>query len=184
MDKQEILDMITRAQTKVDKAQVMRYKAQEELDKAQELLKEYEIKNAKEIKRWKPKNHDTFYFIDSDGEVSQTNFEVSCDYDLHRYNFYNCFKTRKQAKAEAEKILIRRQLEDIAKRLNRGKKINWFHNDCKYYIVLDTTFNLIDTGSRKCHKIQGVVYCLDENFAKVASREIGEKKLIKYLKSE
>ena len=47
MDKQEILDMITRAQTKVDKAQVMRYKVQAELDRAQELLKEYEIKMRK-----------------------------------------------------------------------------------------------------------------------------------------
>ena len=129
MDKQEILDKVTRAQARVDKSKVKMYKAQAELDKAQELLKEYEIKNTKEIKRWKPKNHDTFYFIDSDGEVEQTNFEGSCDYDVSRYNFYNCFQTREQAEQEAEKILVRRMLEDIARKLDRGKKIDWENYD-------------------------------------------------------
>lgn len=183
MDKQEILDTITRAQAKIDKAKVKVYKAQEELDKAQELLKEYEIKNAKEIKRWKPKDYEAYWFVNGRGQIVESWFTSAKVNDIKRYyETYNCFQTKKEAEQEAEKILIRRQLEDIAQRLNRGKEINWFHNDCKYYIIFDTVFKLIDTDYRKCHKIQGVIYCLDENFKDVAVEEIGEERLKKYLR--
>ena len=50
------------------------------------------------------------------------------------YRAYNCFKTQEEAEQEAEKILVRRQLEDIAKRLNKGEKFDWKRNQPKWYL--------------------------------------------------
>lgn len=92
-------------------------------------------------------------------------------------------KTREQAKAEAEKILVRRMLEDIARRLNKGKKIDWNDGENKYCIALGTR-NYIITECNAVHKLQGVVYCLDNSFRNVAIQEIGEERLKKYLRGE
>ena len=105
--------------------------------------------------------------------------------DIKRYDFYNCFQTREQAEQEAEKILVRRQLEDIARRLNKGKEIDWSDEDqTKYFILLDCKTQLIERDGNLRNKIQGVVYCLDNNFRKIAIQEIGEKRLKKYLRGE
>lgn len=173
MNKQEILDKVTRAQAKIDKAQ-------EELDKAQELLKEYEIKNTKEIKRWKPEHSGEYWIVDSWGMV-YNEIWTNSNGDKKRYNFYNCFETREQAEQEAEKILVRRMLEDIARRLNRGKKIDWENYDqAKYFIYIDCEdigYNFDITV-----KTQGTVYCLSSDFIKVAIQEIGEERLKRYLR--
>ena len=101
------------------------------------------------------------------------------------FNFYNCFQTREQAEAEAEKILVRRQLEDIARRLNKGEKIDWkgAYQD-KYYIYLDTETDELIYGESIWSKDQGTVYCLDQDFLDVAIQEIGEERLKKYLRGE
>lgn len=175
MDKQEILDKVTRAQAKVDKAQ-------EELDKAQELLKEYEIKNTKEIKRWKPEHSGEYWIVDSWGMV-YNEIWTNSNSDKKRYDFYNCFETRKQAEQEAEKILIRRQLEDIAKKLNKGEKIDWKNtNQSKCFIGIQEDGKGITWDIEYEYKHQGVVYCLSLDFIKVAIEEIGEERLKKYLR--
>lgn len=45
--------------------------------------------------------------------------------DIERYKNYNCFQTCDQALFESEKILIRRQLEEIARMLNKGEEIDF-----------------------------------------------------------
>lgn len=77
-------------------------------------------------KRWHPNEKQCFWFIDSWCRTcvrDYRNLSVCCN---EYYSTYNCFKTKEQAEAEAEKILVRRQLEDIARRLNRGRNIDWF----------------------------------------------------------
>lgn len=106
--------------------------------------------------------------------------------DQNRYDFYNCFQTCEEAVAESEKILVRRMLEDIARRLNKGKKINW--NDdyqFKYYITWSASGEILkQCGNYPATVNEGVVYCLDENFLDVARREIGEDRLVKYIRGE
>ena len=153
--------------------------AQRKLDEARKKLDEYNTW----YKRWKPKLNEEYYYIN---QVSATFRDVNNEFDIDvaRYRTYNCFKTKKQAELEAEKILVRRQLEDIARRLNKGEKIDWSdENQYKWYIVYNTTFGFAIYSVSE-NTIQGVVYCLDKNFLNIAIQEIGEERLKKYLRGE
>ena len=84
---------------------------------------------------------------------------------------------------EAEKILIRRQLEEIARRLNKGQKIDW-NNDSQAKYRIELYCDEIKTNYYFTYKTQGAVYCLDKNFLNTAIKEIGEERLINYLRDE
>ena len=163
----------------------------------QELQKEIEKPRARlanmekmleqcEYERWKPEKKETYYFVNSWSEVEDT-WRSSINFipDKKRYNAYNCFKTKEQAKQESEKILVRRMLEDIARRLNKGKKIDWGNlSQSKYFIYLNNEDDELGYNYSGLHKFQGVVYCLKEDFLKVAIQEIGEERLKMYLRGE
>ena len=72
--------------------------------------------------RWKPKYDDRYYYVSE--ECTAMGSRAWAEYIVdERYRRYNVFKTEEEAKQEAEKILVRRMLEDIARRLNKGNKI-------------------------------------------------------------
>ena len=155
----------------------------EEINRTKEYLANMEkMLEECEYKRWKPEYMQKYRFVNAIGEVCE-NIWGGSNIDQCKYNFYNCFQTREQAKAEAEKILVRRMLENIARRLNRGEKINW--NNCgqsKY--AIDLYLNDIYPQGAYAYKSQGTVYCLDKSFKDVAIKEIGEERLKKYLRGE
>ena len=166
MDREEILDEIE--------------KTKEHLANMEKMLEDKEC----EYKRWKPKYYDRYYYVSEECAAMESRAWTEYTVD-ERYRRYNVFKTEEEAKQEAEKILVRRMLEDIARRLNKGNKIDW-HNEeqpkysirFNYYpgkIVLDRCFR---------QQALGVVYCLDKNFLDVAIQEIGEQRLKAYLKGE
>lgn len=131
------------------------------------------------LQRWKPKTNEKYWYVTSTNHTAQTDFVMGDDFQ--RWLIYNCFKTEKEANQETEKLLIRRQLEDIARRLNRGQKIDWGNNDqSKYFIYFDN--QNIRSNVNFTMKVQGAVYCLDENFIHVAIKEIGKERLENYLK--
>ena len=134
--------------------------------------------------RWKPKDGETFWLVDSYAQDTCTLYLDSTDeYNDRLFNSYNCFKTREEAKAESERILVRRQLEDIARRLNAGRKIDWASTtQRKYLIYFNHCCDRIELDNSRVHQIQGVIYCLDEKFLDRALKEIGEERLEKYLK--
>ena len=139
-----------------------------------------------EYGRWKPEKHETYYFVNSWSDVEDT-WRSSINFipDKKRYNAYNCFKTKEQAEAEAEKILVRRMLENIARRLNKGKKIDWGNlSQSKYFIYLNNEDDELGYNDSGLYKFQGVVYCLDTWFLDVAIQDIGEERLKKYLRGE
>lgn len=153
-------------------------KTKEHLANMEKMLKECN-------KRWMPNDFCPYFYVDSCMKIEQSDYYNDTYIHSERYNTYGTFKTREDAEQEAEKILIRRQLEDIARRLNRGGKIDW--NDeiqPKSFIFLDCRTQLIERDCSFRHKNQGIVYCLDRNFKDVAIKEIGEKRLIKYLRGE
>lgn len=165
MDREELLDEIE--------------KTKQHLANMEKMLKECEYV------RWKPKDFSPYFYVDSCMKIEQSDFYSDTYIHRERYNTYSTFKTREQAEAEAERILIRRQLEDIARRLNRGKEIDWSDEDQpKYSIDLDTIDNEIIWDKEARFISQGTVYCLDENFKDVAIKEIGEERLKKYLRGE
>lgn len=163
MNKQEILNEIN--------------KTKEHLDN---LVKKLEGCN----ERWKPNSCDAYYYIDAFGNVL-SQIETGHYSDSALWKSYNCFKTREQAETEVEKVLVRRMLEDIARRLNKGKKIDWNdENQIKYSIGLDPIYNEIFWDREARFISQGMVYCLDKSFRDIATQEIGEERLKKYLRGE
>lgn len=164
MDKQEILDEIN--------------KTKEHLANLEKKLQE--SKN----QRYKPKEHELFWYLDIWNRPCVRNYigaSVCCN---ESFKNYNCFQTKQEAEAEAEKILVRRQLEDIARRLNKGEKIDWeSESPRKYHLCIDK-YDFIYTNVCYSTKYQGTIYCLDENFKDVAIQEIGEERLKKYLRGE
>ena len=137
-----------------------------------------------EYRRWKPSKGEEYWIVDSLG-MADNEIWTNSNSDPHRYDFYNCFQTREEAEQEAEKILITRQLETIATRLNDGRKIDWNNKQqVKYCICLNVVDNEVIWYSKVQYTTQGAVYCLDRNFYKEAIQEIGLERLIKYLRSE
>ncbi len=138
-----------------------------------------------ECERWKPEDFSPYFYVDSCMKIEQSDFYNDTYIHSERYNTYSTFKTREEAEQELEKILVRRMLEDIARRLNKGRKIDWNnHDQFKYSICLDIIDNEIIWDSEKLFISQGTVYCLDRNFKDVAIKEIGEERLIKYLRGK
>ena len=155
-----------------------------EINKTKEHLANMEKMLEKcEYGRWKPKDGETWYYLDTYLEVIEDYYLTKTDSLFCKR--YNCFQTREQAEAEAEKILVRRMLEDIVRRLDKGEKINWNDkNQIKYAIHFDFYLDRIDSFYRLHQKEQGAVYCLNKNFSSVAIQEIGEERLKKYLRGE
>ena len=154
-------------------------KTKEHLANLEKILEEYEYK------RWEPKNGEEYFYVDNVGIVQNALFDNTMGYHLALCRTLNCFKTKEQAEAEAEKILVRRQLEDIARRLNKGEKPDWIKcYQKKYYLGYDQVNSKITLECRTTIIAQGTVYCLDINFYDVAIKEIGEGRLIKYLRGK
>lgn len=162
MDKQEILDEIN--------------KTKEHLANMEKMLEECDYE------RWKPIEDENYWYINGVNSVTDTCFIPSSN-DIKRFNNYNCFKTKEQAKSESEKILVRRMLENIARRLNKGQKIDW-NNDNQYKWYINHNPLGVATYTVHSNKVQGAVYCLDESFKDVAIQEIGEERLKAYLRGE
>ena len=154
-------------------------KIEEHLATMKKLLKDCEYS------RWNPKPSQEYFCVDDGNDVRCVIFNTMNAYDRDRIKTYNCFRTKEQAEQEAEKILVRRMLEDIARRLNKGQKIDWSDKEqTKYSIGLDAIDNEIIWDKEARFISQGMVYCLDMNFYNVAIQEIGEERLKKYLRGE
>lgn len=154
-------------------------KTKEQLANLEKMLEECEYE------RWVPADGERYYFLDTYGSISSDNFYSSDYFDSQRYQYYNCFQTREEAEQEAETILVRRQLEDIARRLNKGEKIDYKDNtQCKFCLTYNIVEDRIKIDSNyNCIRV-GVVHCLSMKFYNVAIQEIGEERLKKYLRGE
>ena len=156
----------------------------DEINKTKEHLANMEKMLEKCDERWKPNSCDPYYYVDFFGNVL-SQIESGHYSDNAFWESYNCFPTREEAETEAEKILVRRMLEDIARRLNKGQKIDWNNsNQYKYCLVYVNDYQHINQDYNINIIRQGTVYCLDGTFRSVAIREIGEERLKAYLRGE
>ena len=53
--------------------------------------------------QWKPKENDSYYCVDVDGDITDYTWDGD-GFDADCYNFGNCFHTREEAEAMAERI--------------------------------------------------------------------------------
>lgn len=146
------------------------------------------LKNFGILDKWRPQGGDTYYYIDSNVELN-SGYCYQDDSDNTfletKIKNFNCFKTKEEAEKEANKILIRRKLEDLARRLNEDKEINWNNsNQIKYHIMYNFERRYLDYAINYKYKDEGCIYCLNNNFLKEAIKEIGEEQLIDYIKGE
>lgn len=138
-----------------------------------------------ESERWKPKDGEKFFFIDARNRVCDKNYKEINACCREYYSTFNCFKTEEEAKQEAEKILIRKQLEDIARRLNKGQEIDWYNEEQNKYFICSNHWQdtiILEHGWK--NKFCGVIYCLDKNFLDVVIKEVGKERLKAYLRGE
>lgn len=156
--------------------------AQKALERAQKKLEELE--NSKKFGWWKPEKEHCYCYINNDGRICQ-DINDAAETDRFRLQNFNCFKTKEEAKLEQLQIVIRRKIQDIALRLNKGRKIDW--DDCsqeKYrsYIYYDPQMEVLSVSAVLCNR-QAFYHpiCLDEDFAKVISKELKDD-LEKYFK--
>ena len=152
----------------------------EELSKLEEKLKT--LKSG--VGRQMPEKGDIYYFL---GGARTSVFEgkwANDSYDQQRFNSYNYFKTEEEAQREIDRRLIKAKLNEIANRLNGGQVIQW--NSAiqrKYYLELDSEEPSLHLNFSIIDKIEGVTYCLSQDFLEVAADEIGEQELFDYMKN-
>lgn len=147
--------------------------AQKALERAQKKLAELE--NSKKYGWWKPEEDQNYYYIDSEGETWSEN-NAKSGIDTQRLDSFNCFRTIEEAGLEQLQIVIRRKIQDIALRLNKGRKIDWNdysqekYKSCIYY---DPQVEVLSVPTVLCNK-QDFYHpiCLDENFGKVIYNEL------------
>ena len=148
----------------------------EELSKLEEKLKT--LKSG--VDRQIPKNGDTYYFINF---KSYKDRWANDSFDQQRFNSYNYFKTEEEAQKEIDRRLIKAKLNEIANRLNGGQVIDWNNRQHKYYLILDSEESSLHLSFSFIDKIEGVTYCLSQDFLEVATEEIGEQELFDYMKN-
>lgn len=91
------------------------------------------------------------------------------------------YETKEARDRAVFKIEIETKLKNIAERLNKGQKIDWEDKkQYKFHIYYDYRDKILKYFVRDISRVQGAIYCLDENFLNVAKQEIGEDNLIKY----
>lgn len=64
---------------------------------------EYRIKTEKD-EPWKPKDGESYYFVDTDAECVETSFDINWTNDRLRIKSGNYFHTREEAEAAAERV--------------------------------------------------------------------------------
>ena len=152
----------------------------EELSKLEEKLKTLKPRAGRQM----PENGDIYYFIGGARTDVFENKWTNDPYDQQRFNSYNYFKTEEEAQKEIDRRLIKAKLNEIANRLNDGQVIQW--NSAiqrKYYLNLDSEESSLHLNFSIIDKIEGVTYCLSEDFLEVAVDEIGEQELFDYMKN-
>ena len=151
-----------------------------ELKEQIKLIKNEEINgNIRRI----PAEGDKYYYLNDFGEIGWANW-TNDKIDLFRFNTDNCFKTKEKVKEYKENLLIKQALKNLALELNNGVRINW---DCstqyKYYILYNNEFKKLTIGFNQIFQCSSKIYCINPNFLDKAKERIGEKKLIKLIKS-
>lgn len=145
----------------------------------QDLFDELQAEQQSEqLKRWRADENKYYWYMNTYGEVDSVE-ELKDRTDNGRYEIGNYYETREEAEKAEEKLKIYMQLNDLALRLNNGKKIDWNDEQEKYHIYYDYKDDKLESVYNLNFKEIGQIYCLDENILEVAKKEIGEENLRK-----
>ena len=127
-------------------------------------------------KVWKPKNNEKYYFIYSQGKLSNTIWNDS-SMDASLYAIGNCFRTKKEAEFAIEKQKVITELKRFSQEHN--EKIDWEDKSWKYCITYDYAINKVTYISALTSK-RNDIYFSSKEIAKQAIKAIGADRLKKY----
>ncbi len=158
------------------------------LDKILELeqqiveLKAEAEKEEKENKRWRSKDGDMYWFVDSNGGLTWS-YECNRDVDNFHYDTHNYFQTEEEAQKYANVLETERQLKKFADEHNN--KIDWANiNQEKWYLYYSYSCYKVGISSHYWTKKSRVIYFSSEEIAEQAIDTIGTDKIKEYLTYE
>lgn len=156
------------------------------IENLEELKRKYEelgneIKKFEKKNRWRAKENEVYYFVNSLGDII-SDCESYCRLDDFRYKTRNYFRTSKEAEDYLEKINIYCDLKNLAEELN-DEEIDFDNpNQTKFYFEYNShTKEFLEYGTVSVKEINQI-YCLDKKFLEIAKERIGEDQLIKLFK--
>lgn len=133
----------------------------------------------KELKRWKPKPNEEYYYVDCYGEVDNNWWEDGKD-DNFLFLTNNMFKTKEEAEFHLEKLKIYHELKLFADENN--EEIDWKNADqTKYTFLFDYRQNAFEYYNVIQFRRMGCIYFSSRELVKQAIKKVGEDRIKKYL---
>ncbi len=83
------------------------------MKQAKELVEKHQNADVSKKVRWKPKENDMYFFIDSVGMISEDWYTCGCKTDIFRNTTSNCFKTEEEARKELDRRIAEQELLDM-----------------------------------------------------------------------
>ena len=142
------------------------------------LAKDWEV--VEESKAWKPKQGETYYYVENVGEVlgdCNTNHEV----DKNRINLGNCFKTKEEAEHMVEKLKVINELKNFALE-NNAEEIDWKNlKQVKWAIAYSRIYKNLELNDwRNTQFSSSNIYFTSKEITQKAIETIGEDRIKKY----
>lgn len=137
------------------------------LGKLEALRKEAE--EQEELKPWKPKDGEDYFYICIDFTIDSWNFRIG-----------NCFPTRERAEEVAKKMRLLLRLEQLHDMICPDYVPDWKDDRLKFYVYFDHeqgNFNI--AASSYCDTLSLVAFGIRENAceaAEILNRELEESK--------
>lgn len=129
----------------------------------------------KENKRWRGKEGDIYWFVESNGTPSWL-YECNKDSDNFRYDTHNYFKSEEEARKYAKVLEIERQLRRFADEHNDA--IDWANtNQVKWYLYYSCSCYNVGIANRHWTKDSRTIYFSSKEIAQQAIDEIGEEEI-------
>lgn len=139
------------------------------------------VEKAKRPKKiWKPEYEDGYWYICSDGQVYNCEWEND-RIDQGRYSMGNCFRTKEETEFAGEKQKVKTELQRYADEHNDPNLEEWNVKNWHYYIEYLPKCDALEIVSMCSRRMESVTYFTSENIVEDAMKEIGKKRIMKYL---
>ena len=144
-------------------------------------IKEKEKEDENKNKRWRAKEGNKYWFVDS-GAFNWT-YEFGREADNFRYDTHNYFETEEEANTYANILQTERQLKKFADEHN--DVIDWYDSSLdKYYLCYRADTHLISIDTVRPIREPRIIYFSSEEITKQAIDTIGAEKIKEYITYE
>lgn len=160
---------------KVNDLRISLVEAEKQIQDIRKELDELDkVKIEPESRRWKPKEHDTYYYIGPSGRVWSDEW-IGHAVDFCRYAIGNAFETKEEAEFVVERLKVIAELKEFAEPDDR----KWDGHTKHYHI---SCYGDTNTMSIFCCEVikNPTIYFESMEEAEKAIRTVGEDRIKKY----